>query len=514
MQNKFYSKPASAVLFMAIMAVLSVPKSLTGDEALTVNLAAAPWEVMLENLSSDIHLPGYYALLQGWMKLFGKDLDVLRLFAFLPVAVLIFAGAGRLGRYSFLLLGTSPFLLHLAVELRMYGLLAMLGTLILINLDRFMKTGTVRNFIFLTLLCAASVWVHYFAWAAVLGVFICLFIRGRWKNGIILVSLCIAAILPWLPRLLVQVGNFAPSAAGSSEGLMQTATLSQRIAGVPFSMAGTLLRFSSGNSDFSFNLFSIRSLSVFSVAGIILFALSMISAWYGRKKTLSGTWIIFLAVFVPLSFLRPSSRHFAMSWAPFAALVAAGIGERDKPAGILRVLIPLLSLLLCSSFISRSTMPQRCTFDRDFREAAITAGSLADQRQLPVVLYLDSYSAMGVLYHLYDQGFNDITVNHPYEERFVSGTYFSTDPEVSLSFLMQDTDSLVSTWDERLLLLANDPTLSRGPLYGDSNMIIGRGSDLVADIDLVTALENRYTIERIPLPGSRGPFSLFLLEEH
>ena len=497
------------VLIMGILAGLSVPKSLTGDEALTVTLCGGSFGTMINNVALESHVPGYHALLWLWIKLFGNSLFVLRLFAFLPVGLLLYIGCRHFNKYGILVLAFSPFLLLLGVELRMYGILALIGMYILVLLQKLAELFSVKTFILLLLVCIAGVWVHYFAWCGVAAAAFLLFFKKRKMYAVLLVVVSALAITPWLPNLMQQVERFSPGGESASVDLFQLATPAQRVMGVPFSMTGTLLRFASGNADFHFNLFSIRSMSLWTIAGLLLFAAAAFSAWKGRKTAGPGVFLLLLFVLVPLSFLRPTARHFALAYPAFAALVIAGLEGSGKVKQMLRVMIPALSILLCIPFILRTTLPQRCTFDRDFREAAIIAGTAAEEGSGELVVYLDTYSLLGILYHLEDEGFTSLTVTHSHEEKFSSGWYFYTKPMEILSCLMQDTDSLVQEWGDDFYLLANNPTEARGPLFGEGNLIVGRGSDTVADLDLMACLEKYYTVEKIPLPNSGGPFTLF-----
>ena len=494
---------------MGLLASISAPKSLTGDESLTVTLCRGGFGTMLKNISMESHVPGYHALLWVWIRIFGSSLLSLRVFAFLPVGFLIFFGCRYFRENGYLVLAASPFLLHLASELRMYGLMALLGMLIFILLQKINGEFSVKNFVLLAAVCVAGVWVHYFVWCGVAAAAVVLFFSRRKTASIVLLLICILSMIPWASNIATQVQRFNHAGESDSLELLELATPAQRVEGMPFSMAGALLRFSSGNSVFQFNLFSVRDLSPWAAGGILLFALWLFSAWRGRKTAGKGVFVLLLFVFLPLSLVRPTARHFSVAYFSWASLVIAGLANKDRTGKFMRAAIPALSLLMCIPFITRTTMPQRCTFDRDFREAAIIAGSASEQMGIPVVALLETHSLLGIQYHLEDEGFPDIEVVHPHQERFSSGWYFYLKPIDALGYLRQNTDSLVNTWGDEFLLLANDPSKVRGPLFGDTEKIIGRGSDVVADLDLLICLEKYFTLENVPLPHSEGPFSIF-----
>lgn len=494
---------------MAVLSALSFQKSLTGDEALTVALARGGFTRMIDTVARESHVPGYHVLLWLWIRAFGADLPVLRLFAFIPVGILVLAGCRSFPRYGCLVLATSPFLLHLAVELRMYGLLALVGMCILLSLRVLAGSFTNRGFAGLAASCVAGVWTLHFAWLAVASALVFLLRLRRPLHALLLAVIVLASFSPWAPNMVRQYHRFSPEGESGDFQVFGLAGPTERVMGAPFSMAGTLLRFAAGNGAFRFSLFSLGELSPWVITGFILLGLSVLSAFFGRRYAGPEGWLLFLFILVPVSFLRPSARHFSLAYPVFAAMVAAGISGEGTFRRVLRVSVPVLSLAMCVPFIARSTLPQRCTFDRDFREAARIAGEAALSGNGRFVAYLDTYSLLCVRYHLDEQGFSGVELIHPHMEQYESGWLIYFEPEDIVAYLLSDTDSLVGTWGDEFILLANDPRLSRGPLFGTGNKLIGRGSDMIADLDLIDCLEKRFTLERLELPGSRGPLSLF-----
>lgn len=499
----------AAVALLAVLSALSFQKSLTGDEALTVALARGGFTGMVNTVARESHVPGYHVLLWLWIRAFGASLPALRLFAFIPVGALVFAGCRGFPRYGYLVLATSPFLLHLAVELRMYGLLALVGMGMLLALKGLTRRFTTGGFVALAATCVAGVWTLHFAWLAVASSLVVLLRLKRRLHALILAVTVLAAFSPWAPNMAMQFHRFSPEGESGEFQMFELASPTQRVLGAPFSMAGTLLRFAAGNSTFRFSLFSLGSISIWVVTGFLLLGLMLLSALLGRRFPGFGGWLLFLFVLVPVSFLRPSARHFSLAYPVFAAMVAAGLSGEGTLRRVLRVSVPVLSLVMCVPFLIRSTLPQRSTFDRDFRMASQIAGSAAEAGNGRLVVYLDTHSLLGILYHLEEQGFTDLEVIHPHHDRFRSGWLIHFEPMEIVSFLLHDTDSLVATWGDEFHLLANDPALARGPLFGGENPLVGRGSDMIADVDLMECLERRFTVERIPLAGSAGPFSLF-----
>ncbi|HEV3494999.1 MAG TPA: glycosyltransferase family 39 protein, partial [Actinomycetes bacterium] len=192
------------------------------DEALTVNIAAVPLSQLPEALRHDGSPPLYYAVLHGWMQLFGDGTIAVRaLSGLFSVACLPLAWrvgkrvGGRTVATSFLvLLALSPFAVQYATEARMYSM-AMLGVLAgglaLANLLERPSLG----------LCAAVAGVtgallltHYYALytvAAVGAVLAWHAWRGEERAAARRALLSVVAgsllFVPWVPILLYQAAH-------------------------------------------------------------------------------------------------------------------------------------------------------------------------------------------------------------------------------------------------------------------------------------------------------------------
>ena len=108
---------------------------LWGDEGWSFYFASMPVPHMLAKTAVDIHPPFYYALLGAWLKLAGSSPQAARMlsvfFGTLVIA-LVFAFArfcfGRVaGLCSAFLVAVAPFAVFYSQEVRMYGLVALLG---------------------------------------------------------------------------------------------------------------------------------------------------------------------------------------------------------------------------------------------------------------------------------------------------------------------------------------------------------------------------------------------------
>ncbi|HDN80136.1 MAG TPA: hypothetical protein ENG33_06715, partial [Chloroflexi bacterium] len=105
------------------------------DEGYSVYFAKMSIPAMVEATSLDIHPPFYYALLHWWISLMGASPVALRLFSVfvgvLTVPLLYAFARALLGRevatLAALLLALSPFHVYYSQEVRMYGLVTLLG---------------------------------------------------------------------------------------------------------------------------------------------------------------------------------------------------------------------------------------------------------------------------------------------------------------------------------------------------------------------------------------------------
>ncbi|MBN1139481.1 MAG: glycosyltransferase family 39 protein, partial [Anaerolineae bacterium] len=110
------------------------------DEGWSLYFATTDLGAMLQLTAVDIHPPFYYLLLQLWIKLFGPSPISVRLLSALigvgAVPLIYLAGrrlfSHRAGLLAGLLLAISPFHIYYSQEVRMYGLVTLLGAAVLV----------------------------------------------------------------------------------------------------------------------------------------------------------------------------------------------------------------------------------------------------------------------------------------------------------------------------------------------------------------------------------------------
>ncbi len=176
-------RPRAALMGAVLLAILLAAglrfhrldaQSLWNDEGASVAMAHRPLAEILPNAAADIHPPGYYALLAGWVRLAGDSEFALRALSALQ-SVLTVALACALGRRLFgrgaglaaaLLLAVNTFAIYYAQEARMYAQLGLLATAgmwaLALWLARAGRGSTgVRPLLALTLINAAGLYTHY-----------------------------------------------------------------------------------------------------------------------------------------------------------------------------------------------------------------------------------------------------------------------------------------------------------------------------------------------------------------
>ena len=134
--------PRSWLLAITLLAVLLRVlrldfQPLWWDEGYSLYFATQPLADMLAQTAQDIHPPLYYALLHGWIGLFGASPVAVRLLSVtigvltVPLAYAVgrFLGGSRVGLLGALLLAVNPLHIFYSQEVRMYGLVALLGLL-------------------------------------------------------------------------------------------------------------------------------------------------------------------------------------------------------------------------------------------------------------------------------------------------------------------------------------------------------------------------------------------------
>jgi uncharacterized membrane protein len=174
---------AGLVVLVGVVLRFVARSELWLDEALTVNIAKLPLGDLRDALRHDGAPPLYYALLHGWMKVFGSGNEAVRalsgLFSVATLPLAWFAGR-RLGRpgppgpvredtpqtrlvaaLAVLVFVASPYMIRFATEARMYSLVMFLVTAGYLALRRAIERPSLARLAVVALIAALMLYTHY-----------------------------------------------------------------------------------------------------------------------------------------------------------------------------------------------------------------------------------------------------------------------------------------------------------------------------------------------------------------
>jgi mannosyltransferase len=199
-------------------------QSLEGDEGISLQRSSQPFEQMIERMPVE-HVPGYFVLLFGWLRVAGESDFALRYLSVLPsvaAVALIYRWAASMGRpligmIAALLLATNSFQIWYAQQARMYSWLLMSSLFSFWALWRMVdgkardKRWTVDAIYILS--TATTVYLHYFGFlipvAQTIFMAIWSLVEGSWRttrrwliDGVIIFLL----FLPWLGKAITFLG--------------------------------------------------------------------------------------------------------------------------------------------------------------------------------------------------------------------------------------------------------------------------------------------------------------------
>jgi len=336
-------------------------QSLWNDEGTSVAVAQRDLATITRDAAHDIHPPLYYWLLHGWLRLVGSGEAAVRsLSALLGVALVAliyplgrWLGGRWLGLTAALLAALNPFQVYYSQEARMYILLALLATGMMLALIRLTERPSVLAFTALVLLEAAGFYSHYsflfVALAANLGYALWLALSRRQgtvgrRAGQWLLSQAAVALLylPWLPVALRQIATWPRPAEGLAATTPWTGMLAEAwrwlVLG-PTSGAGPVI-----------------SVALVAAALATAFgALSLAKGWLGRPilQARWGAGLLVLWAGLPLLLMlllglyREAYLKFLLAASPPVLVLLAGglLSPRPAEATAVREQRPALWLL-------------------------------------------------------------------------------------------------------------------------------------------------------------------------
>ena len=214
-------------------------KPLWYDEAFAILLSAKGPTAMVQatlspegGVAADVHPLGYYLLLWEWGRIFGTSLLAMRSLSVLIglglVGLTYLGGRAifgpRLGTWIGGLAALSPFQVHYAQEIRMYGLLALELVAAATLFRAAVREGGWLRWIGFSVLAAAAQYTHALAALFLVPLALIPIYLRNWKaSRATLLSGLLALVLygPWLIRLPAQIGRVQAAYWISRPGLAE-----------------------------------------------------------------------------------------------------------------------------------------------------------------------------------------------------------------------------------------------------------------------------------------------------
>ena len=126
---------------------------LWGDEGWSFYFASYPITELIALTAADIHPPLYYILLKAWLTVMGTQPETARLFSAFIGTLLIpvmyrlarHYGSYRLGLITVAITTTMPMAIYYAQEVRMYGLVTLLGAISMLTFAQLLHLQGLKN---------------------------------------------------------------------------------------------------------------------------------------------------------------------------------------------------------------------------------------------------------------------------------------------------------------------------------------------------------------------------------
>lgn len=173
-------------------------------------------------INSNVHVPGYFVLMNVWIRLAGQDVFSMRMFSVyfgliavaLAYRLALETGSADTAIDAALLAACLAFVVYYSYNIRMYSLLAMLSVWVAWSYWKIASIAGLaprRYWIAYVSACAAILWVHYYGaiMLAAVGIYhLILAPKDRRWLHISLASIAAAlVIVPWLPMNALGLSN-------------------------------------------------------------------------------------------------------------------------------------------------------------------------------------------------------------------------------------------------------------------------------------------------------------------
>lgn len=305
------------VTAMAAYAVLSLDRTVWGDEAYTFALIRHSFREIWQITAADVHPPLYYFLMKIFSAPFGYNLYLCRFLSALPMALTVALGGWQLEKcfgkrtaaLFMVLYPLFPFSMNYAAEVRMYGLSQLFVALCALFAYRAYREDQKKHWVLFLVFGTCAAYTHYFSLVSagvIYGLLLLAILVGNrklWKRWSLASIATIVLFLPWLGSFVSQLAYKV-----NNEYWIEPITLNTVV-------------------DYAMTLFSASGMTAFTLFFALAYAIAFVLLLVGGKqRALVGL----SALAVPLGTL--------------AVGVAASILVR--PVFVIRYLLPSVPLLV------------------------------------------------------------------------------------------------------------------------------------------------------------------------
>ena len=333
--------------------------SLWHDEALTAAKAKIPFSRIPQAivLTGEENPPGYFFLINGWSKLFGKSEFSLRfpslIFSVFSVLLIYLLGKNlfseKAGLGAAFLAAISSYNINYAQEARPYSLLWFLGAASLLAFVSFLRRGKTPPLIFCVFINALAFYVSYAGGLYILSqnaIFFILYNRRLSKKWVFAQIVSLGLILPGLLSIIKSIVHSA-------------STLNWRGSGVDYiDLLRRLLCYFSGSLKGEYATAAIILFTFLIIVGCVTYAKSGLKISLNRNDLIVWGWffIPLIAAYLYNSLSTPllapgTVRYVGFIHIPFLLAAAKGLSKLN------RVFLTAALVLISAFIFSRQLLP-------------------------------------------------------------------------------------------------------------------------------------------------------------
>jgi 4-amino-4-deoxy-L-arabinose transferase-like glycosyltransferase len=322
--------------------------SIRGDEGFSVYLAKLPFQESWNVIINDVHPPGYYFLLRGWISLGDSEfmlrfLSVLLSLAAIPVIFLLGKKLfnERVGILAASILAFSQVHLRYSQNIRMYSFVTLLALLAAYYFVSFIRSGKTKDVVLYGMFSLLGLYSHYYFAFLLIAMNLFIFIeRPSHLKKWFLFSGCIAILC--IPLLLMAYGQY--SLVGSVNEIFSTDKVGFfNLDESNVFLRGAMIFFHFGAGFLKANFHNLIFIAIFLIAValfVVLFILAFKKSWLKKSSRKNFYFLLFCAALpmIILVFLwgtgilwpQTYERHILIISPFYFLILAIGLGELKK----------------------------------------------------------------------------------------------------------------------------------------------------------------------------------------